>query len=400
MQRNAKEEGIFPLIKTFCNRVLISVCYTCVNEIKLQFIRYLPVVEHASMLSVSFILMSTYIVVKKVKPGKGLQTILSIFFADTITESLMVIKEPSSYVLIPSILLYICVIAILMTLLYDATKSNDPHQEYVFRSVDDFIILYTASRSLKYFQNAQQLYILGILSLTFLSFPSLNTSNVFSQNVERIIESLAARGFIMHLTSSLKTFSGVSNDLHLITTEYTLLHIWNHFMLNTKLKICGDIIVLSCTQKLTVYLTSIVSATIATSVFVTLYSVLWYNGICPHLGCKFGRLGASFTFSALIETYVNNVKIHEEKIFWYITIITLLEKMIEFMEKKDREETSSKKNVETKQAVEIKDTASSESQTKKENDLRDSVTVTPRPISENVHVSIENANTLLGLPQT
>jgi hypothetical protein len=381
MTKKGDIENEYALYKTFFHRLLITICYTFVNQIKASIREKCPNIEIENVLVSFMIMLLLGIFNANIVKIKGIQTTFSILFADIFTGSLVLVKEPTSYVIVPSILLYICNVNMIMACIYDnivKNRSKVKSIEELWNSTNDFVILYIVSRCIKYIQDIQHMNLLYIFSFCYLWIPTNfrnNTQGVstFERNTMKTLESLCARGCILLLTIKVFQDIGISKKIDQVIMEYVIIHLINHIHNNKKIKLCGEFLVLAFTQQTINSLSNIISAMISCCIYLTTYIMLVSNRLCPHLGCKCSRVGASLTFITIIQEYMTKLNKSEEKSVVYLVLIVCIEIVIERIERYERQQNIKNKNEKenVEKQIEVK--------------------------NKNVHV-IENSNSALGLP--
>jgi len=211
-------------------------------------------------------------------------------------------------------------------------------------SITNFLILYSVSRSLVHFQSTAFLkHVLGILSMLFLlSLPSqkyLMSTNIHGGKIMpimlcRMLDTLSIRGIVLWINHLLQEVIGVSDEHAVILGQYLILIVLDPYAkLNDRVSSCCDILAFSCAQKTATLMRYFVSHTVSTVAFIGGFTVMASCNMCPHVSCRYMRLGASFSFIGSMNESIDRVAIKEEKLLWFLGLLVVIEILKEMVTK-------------------------------------------------------------------
>jgi len=330
-------ENWLNIFQSFLEKVLISLSYRVVTEIKAFLNKNVPLLSFSNSFSVYILFYMGICIVmfsSWFKNSKTLITIFSIISADTMSMHIPFPKEPINLLFLPSIYLYIGLIS---TWIWSFRIYLSYLRKYdvIEESISNFLILYIVSRIIMLFEKYDVLELLGILSLIYLLLPihagmysHLQLQHIFV----KIIETLSVRGIVLWLNLIYLNAIGVFDMLALIIAPYILL-VFNPFQKSTKLANCSEMLAFSCAQKLSSFMHVYLSNMTALFVFSTSFTVLVYLRMCPHLMCKIARMGANFSFISFVDKEIKSFTIFEEKIILFIVILVVVDLVLEHLRK-------------------------------------------------------------------
>lgn len=331
------KENWLNIFQSFLEKVLISISYRVVTEIKVLLNRKVPLLSFSNGFTVYILFYTSICLVmfsSWLKNSKTLITIFSIITAETMSMHIPFPKEPTSILFLPSIYLYIGLISTWIwsfRLYLSFLRKYDIMEE----SISNFLILYIVSKIIRLFEELNFLEMLGILSLIYIMLP-VNASKYDHLSLQhiflKIIENLSIRGIVLWLNFVYFNNIGIFDMLALIIAPYILL-VFNPYRNNLKLINCSEMLAFSCSQKLSsfihLYMTNITSLFL----FCSSFTIFVYLRLCPHLMCKISRMGANFAFISYIDKETKFFNIFEEKIILFTVILLIVENIQDHLKK-------------------------------------------------------------------
>ena len=362
-------------------RLLVSTSYSAVTQISTLFQKSSIVVPNTIdiwSITIFFLLVLCVIITYF---SRGLRNTSSMMAAQMLTNMLPIPQEQSGFLVVPGITLYFSIIASLVWIMHlyksifilfinknkNDTKNKDNNSTEFLESIEQYMVLFAASRGLARFKAMNQIHLLGIISIIYIFWPSfdytkkaapIDTEKSIKKKEEdknekrlleenkwhvffiRIVECLAIRGFLLWVSTEIQKTTGSSGTLGIVFWYWVLLF-WNPFIATSKFQACGDVLALMSVQQLMIYMQNKLKYNLSIlSVFLCFLISFINMNICPHSACTVCMIGASMSLTSWLERWIQEINSKTEQFVLYLLIFQSVECLItsvkEEKEKQDK----------------------------------------------------------------
>jgi hypothetical protein len=330
--------------RSLLDRLVTSTSYSFVSQIQ-DSLSFLQGYASRDLFALASVCVFSATAVSLKTSSAGLKRVCSMLAAHSVTSTIPIPQEQNSKLVLPGIMLYLSSIATLNWIILVCVGQVNGNVMETINTIIDYVVLFAASRGLARFKASSEMHTLGVISLVFLIFPkhlysssptkrptSENSQPVWTDQILHLIESLAIRGVVIWITSSIKVLTGVSGPTSIVLLNWAIL-IWNPFTITTKLAECETVLSFMNAEQTTNLFQTYVHSTVSATLFLVFLFFFVQARVCPHPICAVCRLGISISMTAWLENLVSNVFKWIERLLVYTLVFIILEYLTKEVEK-------------------------------------------------------------------
>jgi hypothetical protein len=336
--------------RALLDRLLTSASYSLVSQIQ-ESINSLESYASRDLFALASVCVfsATAVGLKGSGGPQGLKRVCSMLAAHGVTSTIPIPQEQSSKLVLPGIMLYLSSIATINWIILALnSKANDNVMETI-NAIIDYVVLFAVSRGLARFKASSEMHTLGVISLVFLIFPkhlyydtphptppkTERKNTLWTDQILLLLESLAIRGVVIWITSSIKQLTGVSGATSIVLLNWAIL-IWNPFSITSKLAQCQNVLSFMNAEQTADLFQTYLHTTISAICFLVFLFLFIQSRVCPHPVCTACRLGISISMTSWLEILIDNVFKWIERLMVYTIVFIILEYLINEVEKRDK----------------------------------------------------------------
>ena len=334
--------------RALLDRLLTSASYSLVSQIQ-ESINSLESYASRDLFALASVcVFSATAVGLKGSGGAGLKRVCSMLAAHGVTSTIPIPQEQSSKLVLPGIMLYLSSIATINWIILALNSKANENVMETINAIIDYVVLFAVSRGLARFKASSEMHTLGVISLVFLIFPKHlydtprptppqpeRKNTLWTDQILHLLESLAIRGVVIWITSSIKQLTGVSGATSIVLLNWTIL-IWNPFSITSKLAQCQNVLSFMNAEQTADLFQTYLHTTISAVCFLVFLFLFIQSRVCPHPVCTACRLGISISMTSWLEILIDNVFKWIERLMVYTIVFIILEYLINEVEKHDK----------------------------------------------------------------
>jgi hypothetical protein len=334
--------------RALLDRLLTSASYSLVSQIQ-ESINSLESYASRDLFALASVcVFSATAVGLKGSGGAGLKRVCSMLAAHGVTSTIPIPQEQSSKLVLPGIMLYLSSIATINWIILALNSKANENVMETINAIIDYVVLFAVSRGLARFKASSEMHTLGVISLVFLIFPKHlydtprptppqpeRKNTLWTDQILHLLESLAIRGVVIWITSSIKQLTGVSGATSIVLLNWAIL-IWNPFSITSKLAQCQNVLSFMNAEQTADLFQTYLHTTISAVCFLVFLFLFIQSRVCPHPVCTACRLGISISMTSWLEILIDNVFKWIERLMVYTIVFIILEYLINEVEKHDK----------------------------------------------------------------
>ena len=237
-------------------------------------------------------------------------------------------QEPSGMLVLPAILVYCSLSAVVMEYTYRFGLIKDEKDTATSKTIQ-YLVLFVGARGLARFQALRQSGILGVISVVYLVLPSQLT-DIKHQDKSmldffvQIVDCIANRGVVLWLIGQIESFTGVSSLFPNIFFFLGVL-MWNPLARVAKLTTCASVFTFFTARQIVQVLQRRLSDAVCAVLLTSILVCVLLNGDNTSVFVNMLVLSSGVIFTNWLEKWIRNWSQESDWMIVYLVVFVILE---------------------------------------------------------------------------